>query len=197
MWASVSLWMLFKQGRETLVQEFNLLQTSRLDLIPISPSAIRSEMARPADLRDILDADIPDEWPPDDWEQHILELLLTTLERDPEQQAYHRYVLLRYGVERRVLIGCLGGFSWPQRPGELEIGYSILPSYRRCGYALEATRCYVRWLLERVRQVDLVAQTFPHIEASVRILVCLGFECTGPGKEEGSLGFRLRAKEAV
>lgn len=164
---------------------------SPLRLVPVTIAAVQSELAADGHLSSLLHAEVTREWPPADWERHVLELLLETFTRDPAMQAFHRYVLLQREQQWPVLVGCLGGFVWPDRPHELEIGYSILPAFRRRGYALDAARQYVAWVRAQPEPRDLVAQTFPTHEASLRILRTLGFAQTGPGNEPGTIAFRL------
>ena len=105
---------------------------------------------------------------------------------------FHRYVLLSPPGRAEVLIGCVGAFQWPDRPGEVEIGYSILPAFCGRGYATEAAREHVAWLLARPEGFAIMARTFPHLEASVRILQRLGFVRDGPEQEDGTIVFRLK-----
>ena len=163
----------------------------RLELVPVTAAAVASELAGDGALGGLLGAEVTTEWPPVDWDRPVLELLAATFERDPEQQAFQRYVLLRREDGSRVLVGSVGGFVWPERPGEIEIGYSVLPAFRRRGYAFEAAERYVAYVRERAGAMEVVAQTFPRLEASVRILERLGFVRDGDGREEGAMAFRL------
>lgn len=167
------------------------LVSARLDLVPVTVKAVRSELAGDGRLGGILGAEITAEWPPVDWDRPVLELLAVTFAREPEQQALQRYVLLRRADGSLVLIGSVGGFVWPDRWDEIEIGYSVLPAFRRCGYAFEAAERYLGFVRERAGDLKVVAQTYPHLVASVRILERLGFVRDGVGREEGAILFRL------
>ena len=164
-----------------------------LDLVPISLAAVRSELAQDGKLGDLLQAEVTPEWPPSEWEPHVLHLLEEAFLRDPIQQDFHRYILLHDpACGRPVLIGNVGAFAWPDRPGEFEIGYGILPRFQRRGHATEATRRHVQWLLTQPGRADIVAQTYPHLEASLRLLTGLGFVRDGPGRNGDTIGLRLR-----
>ncbi len=175
------------------MRESTGLVSERLELVPVTVMAVESELAGDGRLSAILGAEVTAEWPPVDWDRPVLELLAATFARDAEQQAFQRYVLLRRADGSRVLVGCVGGFVWPERPDEIEIGYSVLPAFRRRGYAFEAAERYVAFVRERAGAMEVVAQTFPQLEASVRILERLGFVRDGVGREEGAIGFRLKS----
>ena len=142
-------------------------------------------------LSEILQAEVPEEWPPADWEPHVLQLVLDALTTEPGMIGFHRYLLLERDWGPRVLIGSVGGFIWPDSPGVVEIGYGVLPAYRGKGYAREGTARYLDWLCARPEGYRVVAQTFPYLQASLHILESLGFVPEGPGREEGAVTFRL------
>jgi ribosomal-protein-alanine N-acetyltransferase len=73
------------------------------------------------------------------------------------------------------------GFVEPPKGGSVTIGYAIVPSARRRGYATEAIVAVTEWSLAQ-REVDSVrAQTLPDNEASMRALRSAGFEEDEPG----------------
>ena len=165
---------------------------SHLELLPISAAALRSELAGDGHLGDLLDAEITPEWPPADWEPHVLELLLRVVQDNPAMTEFHRYVVLRGERERRrVLIGSVGAFVSPGKPHEVEFGYTILPAFRRRGFATEAARLHLTWLKTRPDIHTVFAQTYPELAASVRVLEALKFEVDGEGREPGTIGFHL------
>jgi RimJ/RimL family protein N-acetyltransferase len=73
------------------------------------------------------------------------------------------------------------GFVEPPRGGSVTIGYSIVPSARRRGYATEAIVAVTEWSLARPEVTHVRAQTLPDNEASVRALLSAGFEEDEPG----------------
>lgn len=175
------------------MQNQDLLVSSRLRLAAMSVCALRSELSGDGRLGSILNAEIGDGWLPEHWEPHVFELLLRAFEADQEQQTRHRYVLLNREGMMPLLIGVVNGFVWPERPGEIEIGYSVLPMFQRQGNGYEACECFVRFLSERWPNLGLMAQTYPRLTGSVRILERLGFQPDGPGQEEGVVVFRRPA----
>src|SRR5271156_4633938 len=89
------------------------IRTTRLDLIAITLPLLHCEMKGGADFaarfRALAGAEIPPEWPPQDWEPHVLEFVLRQLTARPETLGWTRFVALRDGeTGRRTLIGTVG-----------------------------------------------------------------------------------------
>ena len=75
------------------------------------------------------------------------------------------------------------GFVGPPAEGAVMIGYAIVPSARRRGYATEAIVAISDWALAQHEVGEVRAQTLPDNEASIRALLRAGFEETaGNGK---------------
>jgi [ribosomal protein S5]-alanine N-acetyltransferase len=79
-------------------------------------------------------------------------------------------------VRRRdgLVIGEIG-FVGPPRDGAVTIGYAIVPSARRRGYATEAISALSAWALGEPDVREVRAQTLPDNEPSVRALLRAGF----------------------
>ena len=73
------------------------------------------------------------------------------------------------------------GFVEPPKGGSVTIGYAIVPSARRQGYATEAIVAVTAWSLAQAGVTCVRAQTLPDNEASVRALRRAGFEEDEPG----------------
>src|SRR5205823_198042 len=117
--------------------------TARLALIAITPEAMRSEQLADGKLGSIVSAAVPAEWPPEHWEPHVFELLLTRFASDTAEIGWHRYIALRQDDGSRTLIGTMGGFRKAEAPEECEVGYSVLPEFQGNGYATEATQAMI------------------------------------------------------
>ncbi len=61
----------------------------------------------------------------------------------------------------------------------MEIGYSISPARRRCGYAYEALSTLLRYLLYDLNLDMVIAGAFPDNTPSLELLKKLGFHCEG------------------
>jgi RimJ/RimL family protein N-acetyltransferase len=73
------------------------------------------------------------------------------------------------------------GFVEPPQGGSVTIGYAIVPSARRRGYATEAIVAVTEWSLAQPDVTHVRAQTLPENEPSVRALRSAGFEEDEPG----------------
>lgn len=178
------------------------IKTSRLDLIAITPEAIQCEMQGGDNFKHrfntLLHAEVTSEWPPEEWEPHVLDFLLKQIADDPRTIGWTRFVTLRDAAQlttQRTLIGTVGGIPPASEmahaaPTEIEIGYGILPAFRRQGYASEALDAMLQWLLSQAKVSAFVAQTFPHLQPSIRVLEKNGFGLVGAGFEEGTVLFR-------
>ena len=82
------------------------------------------------------------------------------------------------------------GYKGPPSGGVVEIGYSIVPSWRRRGRATETCRALVEAAWQRGAEI-IVAHTLPHLEASIGVLRKLGFAESEP-PEPDVLAFALR-----
>lgn len=86
------------------------------------------------------------------------------------------------------LVG-VGGFKGPPTDGVVELGYSIVPSAQRRGYATKA----VRELIESGRERGakrVRAETLPSLTPSIRVLQKLGFT-PSPSSRTGVIAFEL------
>jgi RimJ/RimL family protein N-acetyltransferase len=94
---------------------------------------------------------------------------------------YLRHVDERFGFslvvrqEDGLVIGEIGFVGPPQPDGSVMIGYAIVPSARRRGFATEAIAALGGWALAQPEVVEVRAQTLGDNEASVRALLRAGF----------------------
>jgi [ribosomal protein S5]-alanine N-acetyltransferase len=171
--------------------EVSDILTARLALIAITPEALQSEQLADGRLGSITSAAVPAEWPPEHWEPHVFELLLTRFAADSTEVGWHRYIALRHDGSR-TLIGTMGGFRKAETPEECEVGYSVVPEFQGNGYATEATQAMMEWALAHPYLRAISAQTFPSLPKSIRVMEKCGMEFAGAGDEEGTVRYRLR-----
>jgi len=179
----------------TTALTFEDVVTPRLDLIPVSVESLLCQRQGGEDMRAkltaILNAVVPDAWPHENWEPHVYDYLLNLIEQDAEAAGWCRYLALRDDSSQgRTLIGSFGsGFPKPET-GAAEIGYGLLPEWQRQGFAVEAVEAMLPWLRTRREIRAFVAQTFPNLRGSIRVLEKSGFQQVGAGFEEGTILFR-------
>lgn len=165
------------------------LKTARLALVVITPEMMAAEELADGSVGKLVSARLTREWPPSDWQPHVLRLVAQQLVDDPSTAGWHRYVLLpdSYGCGR-TLIGAVGGFPKPEH--DVEIGYSTLPEFQRQGYGTEAALALVDWLLKCKGVRSVSAQTFSRIPESIKVMERCGMGYVGSGDEEGTVRYR-------
>ena len=164
------------------------IRAKRVELVSMTPSAIhallddrREEAA--AELRLVL----PDGWP-DDHDASFLRLRLGQMRARPEIQEWAVRALTFLG-QARPFAGHLGfhgppGVNALRRDDAVELGYMVMPAYRRQGYATEAVLAMIDWA-HRERGVGVfVASISPANEPSLALVRRLGFVHVGEHWDE-------------
>jgi RimJ/RimL family protein N-acetyltransferase len=165
------------------------LSTPRLKLIAGSAELLNMEWTEPAKFARELDVRVPDDWPPGLYDEDARRYFEDRFEADPDSAEW----LIWYVVEAsgRVLIGSFGFLGRPDQEGQVVLGYSVAEPYQRKGYATEAAGELVRWAFEHPAVTCVLADTFPQLEGSIKVLQRNGFQQVGAGPDEGSIRFRL------
>lgn len=153
------------------------VQTPRLRLVAIDAELARLQVDdRPA-FFSAIGAQSEAAWPPVHDDEPKLVEKLKLLETDPEQVGWRGWVFLMGwtpgGPDRAVGTG--GFFGPPDETGEIEIGYSMSPSFREQGLATEAVGGLLDWAFQDSRVLSVRAVTEAHLYASRRVLEKSGF----------------------
>lgn len=152
-----------------------IIRTGRLELIAGSAETVRAELQDHPRLAELLDAEVPPEWPPDLNDLHMKELSIRWFENHPGDHGWLCWYFVLLKEPQRTLIG-IGGFSdVPDASGTVEVGYSILPNFQRRGYATEALQGLVSWAFDHADVKKVVAEIHPGYEGSSRVLEKGGF----------------------
>lgn len=165
------------------------INTERLYLLPATAKLYLLELHdRPA-FASTLSAHVPDEWPPDQITPEVIEDFIGRIQAKERKIWSFYWILRQKSPEQPVLIGN-GGFL-ARKNGTLEIGYSLLASYHGQGYATEAVRSMVQWASSSLKRDTIIAYTYPHLKASIRVLEKNGFLLKGKGPEEGTIAYEF------
>ena len=158
-------------NEESLLQ----LHTERLTLIPFRHDLVQATMEDRAAIGRLLDVAVPVDWPGPDLEE-ILPSLADWLAGDPARAEWTCIIMQ---TQDRTLIGSAGFKDEPDSAGVVEIGYGIVPAYRRQGYAAEAGRALIAWALAQPGVTCVTAECLYDNLPSIRVLERLGMRQTG------------------
>ena len=144
------------------------LNTARLKLVPATLALARAEIGDRVEFARLLDASVPDTWPPK-LSLTRLPWFLDCLEAAPGDVGWFGWYALATSndVQSLVLVASVG-FKGPPQDGAAEIGYSVLPQFQRLGYATEMVAGLVGWALSQPGVQQIVADTEWANPASVR-----------------------------
>lgn len=170
------------------------IRSERLELIAATKELLRAEDDL-AQLAQALQADVPDNWPTPLYDRDARQHFLDIVSDDPEAIGWTAwYILLCTQPARKTLIGAVGACGVPDEAGCIVIGYSLLDQFHGNGYATEALRGFLAWATRDLRLRQVMADTFPHLTASIRVLEKSRFVRSGTGNEEGTIRFELAVR---
>lgn len=156
------------------------IRTERLDLVPLSPplvaALVAGDLAAASALAPFaLDASTFAE------DAYVLGLRAAQLSADPTEEPWlYRAAVLR---ETGEVVGRIGFHSRPDEAGDVEVGYSTAPAWRRRGIAGEALRGLLAWGAAHGARRCL-ASIRPDNVASQRTIAPLGFVKIGEEVDE-------------
>ena len=170
-----------------------MMHTERLDLEATTLDHLDAELIDPARLADMLGVSVPPGWPPGHYDEDAMRFFHDRLSAEgPSADGWYGwYAILRgVGGAPGILVAG-GGYFGPPAGGEVEIGYSVVESFRGRGFARELTGA----LVDRARGTPGVSRVLAHADrgnvASHAVLYRHGFRCVGDGREPESLRFEL------
>jgi len=164
-----------------------VIQSERLDLIPITPGVLRALLAKSFyEAAQLLGITALSDW---DISRYAMELRVKQLEENPGLQPWLlRAISLR---ERRLLVGHIGFHTAPGAdylaelsPGGVEFGFGVLEPWRRRGIATEASEAAMRWAREEHQVQRFVLSISPDNFPSLGLAAKLGFRKIGSHIDE-------------
>lgn len=169
------------------------LLTPRLELLAATPEIALAE-ARGEPWHLALDAHAPAAWPPPLNDAASLGWFARSVARDPGGEGWYTwYACLRERQRgRRVVAGNCGFKGRPDAGGSVEIGYSLLPDWQGRGLGTELVAGLAAWAFHHPEVERIMAETYPLLVASVRVLEKNGFSLVGRGSLPDSIRFELR-----
>jgi len=168
------------------------MQTPRLTLVATTIEHLQAELHTPERFPTLLGAVVPASWPPGLYDRDAMEYFLDRLQQEGAGAVgwYGWYAVLRAnGTEPATLVASGGYFGPPTANGTVEIGYSVVPEYRRKGYATELVEALTGRALGLPFVRRVVAEAHADNTASLAVLARCGFRNVGAGREPGRLRF--------
>ncbi|MBD2496631.1 GNAT family N-acetyltransferase [Nostoc sp. FACHB-280] len=156
------------------------LITHRLNLVPFNLDVVQVAIKGNAELSSFLDVKVlPDWYWHDDEFMNNFSMIADILSKYPFQREWGWGSLIIHQADN-TLIGHVMVKVIPDSTGtptgSLEIGYYVAPSYRQHGYASEATKAVIDWVLSQPHIKNVTAGCDRDNIASKRVLEKIGME---------------------
>jgi RimJ/RimL family protein N-acetyltransferase len=166
-----------------------LLKTRRLLLRSATPELAAADLRSRSDFSRLLNAHIPENWPPPLNDDNSKTFTLTYLEENPDAAGWSAWYFLLPGSDGNSQAVGIGGFKGRPSRGVVEVGYSIMHAHQRLGLASEAVAVLVDWAFSHPDVELVTAETLPSLPASIRVLEKNAFHWLGRGSEEGVIRY--------
>ena len=167
-----------------------VLESRRLTLVAATVELIDADLKGGSALATALGADVPANWPPDLYDRPAMQYSQQQL-RDPAEQGWSFWYLLTRDSNPQ-LVGLCGFKGRPDAAGRVEIGYSVVSQHRNSGVASEAAARLVAWAFTHRNVQEVIAETFPHLKSSIRVMEKNGLSLVGPGAEQGVIRYAVK-----
>ena len=156
------------------VSSNHIIETENLQLIACEASHFEAFLRDKKELEPILSVSVPDSWPvfPDSIPQGY-----NFFKANLDSVGWMTYLFIH--AKDRMLIGEGGYKGKPDKGGMVEIGYAIVPEYRRRGLAYEAAKAFTTRAFSYPEVKFVQAHTLKDGTASMRVLEKLGMKLVG------------------
>jgi RimJ/RimL family protein N-acetyltransferase len=167
--------------------ELSSIETSRLRLVAGDAVLIRLELGNRPALFVALHVEQPADWPPPLNDDDSFRFFMDRMENDPSLVGWGYW----YVIEKQpnTLIGICGFKGRPDMTATAEVGYSIVEARQRLGFASEAIGALIEWCKKQGAKA-VIAETYPELIASVRVMEKNGLTIDGDGSEPGVVRYR-------
>ncbi len=168
------------------------VSTPRLILLAVTWELQQAELEDRSRFASLLDADVPSDWPPPLNDENTMRWVLDYMRAHPSDDGWTKWYFLRAPAGGRAVLIGNGGFTGPpSEEGTVEVGYSIVETHQRQGYATEAVSGLAPWAFAHPGVKRVIAHTLPELRPSIRVLEKCGFAFVGDGAEQGTIRYQL------
>ncbi|WP_112179716.1 MULTISPECIES: GNAT family N-acetyltransferase [Paraliobacillus] len=147
------------------------IETKRLLIITLTPEIMEAALLGRDKLEKAISYDVSSEWPMDVYKQ-FFPYKIQQFKESPAVNDWEGMVILK---DKQLIIGDIGFKGGPNEKGIIDLGYSVIPSQRRKGYATEMANAMVNWGVVQSGVEQVVATSDPDNIASKRVLEKSGF----------------------
>jgi len=166
------------------------VSSRRLRLVAATVQTIEAELEDLARLAGLINARVPDDWPPETL-RDALPIFHRWHEEHPDWTGWLGWYAVRLDLAAPVPCGSAGFHGPPDQRGAVEVGYSVLPAHQHQGLAAEMVGALVSWARAQPGVRGIEAETTAQNGPSTRVLERTGFRLSGPGPGPGSLRYCL------
>ena len=171
-----------------------LMRTARLELVAARVEHLDAELEGADRLKNLLGAEVPPSWPPGEYDRHAVAYFRDRLSEGGEAVAvwYVWYAIMPAAAgSGATLVACGGYFGPPSPDGTVEVGYSVVPEWRRHGYATELVQALTKRAFDTPEVRRILAEADVDNVASIGVLARCGFRRMGTGREPHYDRFQL------
>jgi RimJ/RimL family protein N-acetyltransferase len=168
------------------------VHTSRLLLVAGTTELVTAELHHRKDFADRLKAQIPTNWPPPLNDDQTMKWCLRYFIANEGSEGWVNWYFVLKSHEdggSPVAIGNGGFRGKATTDGTVELGYSILPQFQNVGYASEAAGGLIEWAFSHPEVKRVIAETYPTLQKSIRVLEKNGFRFLGSGGDPQSVRY--------
>ncbi|SDJ85655.1 GNAT family N-acetyltransferase [Sediminibacillus albus] len=148
--------------------------TERLQMQTLTIDMMEAVSKGAAALEKTVPYKVSPEWPLDVYQQ-FFPYKIDRFRKFPAENNWEGVIIDK---SENMIIGDMGFKGGPNGEGIVDIGYSIVPSYRGRGYATEMGKAMVEWALDQPDVKKVMASCDPDNIASIRTLEKIGFQQT-------------------
>jgi RimJ/RimL family protein N-acetyltransferase len=173
------------------------VRSERLELIAATAEMVRCEIQNRSELARLVKAHVPENWPPPLNDESSQRWTLQFLLANPDAPGFGTWymALPDRTAEGKSLVGIAGFKGRPAPDGTVEVGYSVMEDRQRQGYGSEATAALIAWAFGHPEVSRVIAETFPHLRPSIRVMERNGMSYLGSGSEEGVIRYGITREE--
>ena len=167
------------------------INTDRLKLISATPELLRMELSDRKKFATAIESVIAPGWPPGEYDAEASRYFIDQMTKHGERVSgwlIYYVVTAPELANPRELVAAVGYFGPPDANGVVEIGFSVVDTWRGRGVATEGVRALVDRALRHSKVRQIIARTTLDNASSVSVLKKSGFRET-PVREKDLVRF--------